>query len=266
MRSPDHALTYTYDPAGNRLSQTRANAAASNLPTAVTAANISYDAANELLRWNNATNNLTYDLNGNLATETVGGVTTTYTWDSRNRLTGLSRTGLTASFVYDGLGRRTSKTINGTTTGFWYDGNDVYAELSGATPSFTYIRGLNIDEPYVRKGTSDEFYETDALGSSVALTNGASASQTTCWWRNWTGETSMCTSRTSQGGPLVTHRDERYRCCTIYRTCCRMPISVPYLEDRTALWAAVTLVVQAGGGNVGMAEHLLHFRQICTVL
>ena len=173
------SLTYTYDPAGNRLSQTRANAAASTLPTAVAAAQITYDAANELLRWNNATNNLTYDLNGNLATETVGGVTTTYTWDSRNRLTGISKTGMTASFVYDGLGRRTSKTINGTTTGFWYDGNDVYAELSGATPSFTYIRGLSIDEPYIRKGASDEFYETDALGSSVALTNGAGTSQTT---------------------------------------------------------------------------------------
>ena len=138
-----------------------------------------YDSAKKLLRWNNATNNLTYDLNGNLATETVGGVTTTYTWDSRNRLTGISKTGLTASFVYDGLGRRTSKTINGTTMGFWYDGNDVYAELSGATPAFTYIRGLNIDEPYIRKGTSDEFYETDALGSSVALTNGTGGSQTT---------------------------------------------------------------------------------------
>jgi RHS repeat-associated protein len=36
---------------------------------------------------------------------------------------------------------------------------------------------LNIDEPYIRKGTSDEFYETDALGSSLVLTNGAGASQ-----------------------------------------------------------------------------------------
>ncbi|MFO0701185.1 MAG: RHS repeat-associated core domain-containing protein [Nitrospira sp.] len=98
-------------------------------------------------------------------------MTTTHTWDSRNRLMGISKTALTASFVYDGLGRRKSKTVNGSTTGFWYDGNDVYAELSGATPAFTYIRGLNIDEPYIRKGASDEFYETDALGSPVRLTN-----------------------------------------------------------------------------------------------
>ena len=103
-------------------------------------------------------------------TETQSGVTTTYAWDARNRLSGITRTGLTASFGYDGLGRRKGKTINGTTTGFWYDGSDVYAELTGGTPSVTYIRGLSIDEPYIRKGGSDKFYETDMLGTSVALT------------------------------------------------------------------------------------------------
>lgn len=113
------------------------------------------------------------DLNENLATETVNGVTTTYTWDSMSRLTGLIKTALTASFVYAGLGRRKSKISNGTTIGYWSDGNDVYAELSGTKPSFTYITGLGIDEPYTRKGASDEFYETDALGSSVRLTNAA---------------------------------------------------------------------------------------------
>jgi RHS repeat-associated protein len=173
------AFTYTYDKGGNRITQLRQNAAASNLPTAVAATNIAYDATNELIRWNSATTNLTYDNNGNLVIETQAGVTTTYTWDGRNRLTGVSKTGLTASFVYDGLGRRKSKTINGATTGFWYDANDVYAELNGATPSANYIRGLSIDEPYIRKGASDEFYEIDALGTSVALTNGAGVSQTT---------------------------------------------------------------------------------------
>jgi RHS repeat-associated protein len=179
MPTTIEALTYTYDKGGNRITQVRQNAAASNLPTPVTATNIAYDAANELTRWNSATTNLTYDNNGNLATETQAGVITTYTWDGRNRLTGINRAGLTASFLYDGLGRRKSKTINGTTTGFWYEGNDVYAELTGATPSATYIRGLSLDEPYIRKGASDEFYETDALSSSLVLTNPAGASQTT---------------------------------------------------------------------------------------
>ncbi|MCS6320312.1 MAG: RHS repeat-associated core domain-containing protein, partial [Nitrospira sp.] len=173
------SFTYTYDKNGNRITQVRQNAAASNLPTVVSAANIAYDAANELTRWNSATTNLTYDNNGNLTTETQGGVTTSYTWDGRNRLTGISRSGLTANFLYDGVARRKSKTINGTTTGFWYDGNDVYAELTGGTPSATYIRGLSIDEPYIRKAASDEFYETDALGNSIALTDATGVSQTT---------------------------------------------------------------------------------------
>ena len=60
-------MTYTYDKGGNRITQLRQNAAGSNLPTAVAAANIAYDAANELTRWNSATTNLTYDSNGNLA-------------------------------------------------------------------------------------------------------------------------------------------------------------------------------------------------------
>jgi RHS repeat-associated protein len=191
------AMTYTYDKAGNRISQLRQNAAASNLPTAVAAANIAYDAANELTRWNSGTTNLTYDSNGNLTIETQGGLTTTYTWDARNRLTGVTRTGLTASFVYDGLGRRNSKTINGTTIGFWHDDSDVYAELAGGTPSATYIRGLSIDEPYIRKSGSDEFYAMDALGTSLVLTNAAGASQTTYTYDPFGSTTQTGTSSTN---------------------------------------------------------------------
>ena len=164
------ALTYQCDASSNRVSLNRANAAASLFPAAVSSN--SYDAANEQTQFNGVTQ--TFDANGNLTND----ATNTYTWDARNRLTAISG-GVTASFSYDGLGRRKSKTIGGTTTGFWYDGNDILAELSSGTPTATYVRGLSIDEPYIRKGTSDEFYEADALGSSVALTNSAGASQTT---------------------------------------------------------------------------------------
>ncbi|ULA57974.1 MAG: hypothetical protein LZF60_20020 [Nitrospira sp.] len=232
------ALTYTYDKSGNRISQLRQNAAASNLPSAVAATNIAYDAANELTRWNSATTNLTYDNNGNLTSETQGGVTTTYAWDARNRLTAISRTGLTASFVYDGLGRRKSKTINGTTTGFWYDGSDVYAELTGTTPSATYIRGLSIDEPFIRKGVSDEFYETDALGTSVALTNPAGASQTTYTYEPFgtttqTGTASsnafQYTGRENDGTGLLYYR-ARYYNSSIDRFVQEDPSGISYFE------------------------------------
>jgi RHS repeat-associated protein len=115
---------------------------------------------------------LTYDANGNLTNDG----TNTYTWDARNRLTAISG-GLSASFVYDGLGRRISKTVNGVTTQFLYDGNDIIAEF-GSTGTVTYLRGLNIDEPFVRiSSASAEYYHQDALGSTLALTNQTGAVQ-----------------------------------------------------------------------------------------
>jgi RHS repeat-associated protein len=157
---------------------TRANAAASLIPQAVT--NTAFDAANEQTRFNSPTQNLTYDNNGNLTSFTDASGTTTYSWNARNQLTAMSDPSLSASFVYDGLGRRTSKTVNSTTTGFWYDGDDVLAELSGSTPIATYIRSLSIDEPFIRKQSGgDEFYQIDALGTTLALTDGAGSSNTT---------------------------------------------------------------------------------------
>gem|GEM_PF-6187120 len=119
-----------------------------------------------------------YDNNGNLTSFTDGSGTTTYTWNARNQLTAISGPSLTASFGYDGLGRRTTKTVNSATTGYWYDGSDVLAELSGSSVTASYVRSLAIDEPFIRKGTSDEFYQTDALGSTLVLTDSAGASQT----------------------------------------------------------------------------------------
>ncbi|MDA2910141.1 hypothetical protein MYX04_04300 [Nitrospiraceae bacterium AH_259_D15_M11_P09] len=120
----------SYDAAGNRISFTRANGTATDLPDAVQAA---YDAANEQIQFNSLTPNLTYDANGNLTVQTDLTGTTTYTWDARNRLVGISGPGLFAGFTYDALGRRVSKTINGITTDYQYDGNDIVAEIgSGA--------------------------------------------------------------------------------------------------------------------------------------
>jgi RHS repeat-associated protein len=161
-------LSYTYDAAGNRISFTRSNGTATLLPDRVQAA---YDAANEQIQFDSPTPNLTYDANGNLASQTDANGTTTYTWDGRNRLVGISGPGVTASFVYDALGRRVTKTINGVTTDFQYDGNDIVSEESGAAVTVTYLRSLSIDEPFIRKGSGDEYYHTDALGSSVVLTD-----------------------------------------------------------------------------------------------
>ena len=78
---------------------------------------------------------------------------------------------MTAGFLYDPLGRRVSKTINGERTDYQYDGNDIIAELAGGALMATYLRGLSIDEPLVRQSSVNEFYHTDALGSTLVLTN-----------------------------------------------------------------------------------------------
>ena len=169
------ALTYQYDAAGNRTSLTRNNAAASLLPAAVASA--SYDAANEQVAFAGAT--LTYDNNGNLTNDGVN----IYQWDARNRLIGMSG-GTTASFRYDALGRRVSKTLStqspALSTAFLYDRNDIAAEIGGGAIGANYVRSLNIDEPFIRQsGSGNEFYHTDALGSSLALSNGQGAPATT---------------------------------------------------------------------------------------
>lgn len=204
------ALTYTYDPAGNRTSLTRNNAAASLLPSAVVSA--TYDAANEQTAFAGAT--LTYDNNGNLTNDG----TNTYQWDARNQLVSISG-GVTASFKYDPLGRRVSKVISSTSSQFLYDGNDIAAEIGGGAVGANYIRSLNIDEPFVRQaGTGHEFYHTDALGSSLALSNSQGASGTTYAYEPFgkttaTGTSSnsfQYTGRENDGGGLSYHRARYY--------------------------------------------------------
>ncbi len=156
------ALTYQYDPAGNRTSLTRNNAEASLLPAAVASA--SYDVANEQTAFAGAT--LTYDNNGNLTSDGVN----TYQWDSRNRLVSISG-GSTASFNYDALGRRTSKVVNSVASQFLYDGNDVAAEIGGSAVGASYLRELDIDEPFVRKSNANTYYLSDELNSTMALTD-----------------------------------------------------------------------------------------------
>lgn len=164
------SLTYAYDPAGNRTGITRANGPATLLPQPVTTA---YDAANQLILFNGVP--VTHDANGNMTSDGAN----TYTWDARNRLVAISG-GTTASFTYDALGRRISKTVNGQTTQFLYDGNDIVAEMQGGAITAFYLRGLNIDEPFVRiTAGGAEYYHTDALGSTLALTNDAGAVTTT---------------------------------------------------------------------------------------
>lgn len=164
-------LTYSYDNAGNPITLTRSNGPASLLPDPVQA---SYDAANEQIQFNGAA--VIYDENGSL---TFDG-THNYEWDARNRLQTFADANSSANFSYDALGRRISRSINGLTTVYQYDGSEVVAEIQSGSLDATYVRGLNLDEPFIRfLADEEEYYHTDVLRSVIALTDSQGAISTT---------------------------------------------------------------------------------------
>jgi RHS repeat-associated protein len=174
------SLAYIYDANGNRTSMDRLNI---NLPKPNAASPTSYNEANQMLQF--VDNDITYDANGNMTSVTNACGTTPYTWDARNRLIGISGykpdcSALIASFAYDALGRRIGKTVNGRTIQYLYDGKDIVQEIENSMPTVNYVRTLNIDEPLARiqsDGTV-RYYQADALGSIIALTNESGAIRT----------------------------------------------------------------------------------------
>jgi RHS repeat-associated protein len=161
-------LTYTYDLAGQRVA-VGGSWARTLLPQPVASA--SYDAANELTVWGGQS--MASDPNGNL---TFDG-TLVYGWNARNQLASLAG-GTTAGFTYDATGRRTAKTIDGTTTTFLYDGVDAVQTDAGGSVNVRLL-GTAIDEWFASVGPGGvEVPLVDALGSSLALADGAGAPQT----------------------------------------------------------------------------------------
>jgi RHS repeat-associated protein len=167
-------LTYQYDAAGHRTT-VGGTWARTGLPTAQST--WTYNAANQLTAWDQTS--VTYDANGDLTQTSGQGTTVTYTWNARHQLVGIAGGGTTASFAYDGLGRRISKTVNSTSTDFVYDGLNPVQELSGGSPVANLLSGLGIDEFVSRtEGGTTSTFLTNALGSTIALTDGTGTVQT----------------------------------------------------------------------------------------
>jgi len=137
------------------------------LPLAVS--QTAYNANNQLTTWGTA--NLFYDLNGNMTSSGTDG----FTWDARNRMVS---TLSGASFQYDAFRRRTSKTIGGTTTSFLYDGANAVQEVIGGTNTANSLSG-GVDELFQRTDSAGaRNFLTDALGSTLALTDSSGTVQT----------------------------------------------------------------------------------------
>jgi RHS repeat-associated protein len=84
------------------------------------------------------------------------------------------------SYAYDALGRRISKAVQGgTPTQFLYDGMNAVQETVGSTVNPILI-GPGIDERYARNDTTGRtYFLSDALNSTIALTNSSGAIQNT---------------------------------------------------------------------------------------
>lgn len=191
-------LTYAYDAAGNRtvLGGTWARTA---LPSAIASA--TYDAANRQVTFENAA--LTYDLNGNLASDGIN----TYTWDARNRLASIAG-GNVATFRYDAQGRRTSKIVDAVQIAFLYDGWTPVQELNGASVVANLLAGAGIDEYLTRTDTNGtSYFLADILGSTVALSDGAGAVATTYTYTPF-GETSRSGNATANAFDYTGREDD----------------------------------------------------------
>jgi RHS repeat-associated protein len=161
-------LAYGYDLDGRRSSIT-GSFARTGIPYALSSA--TYDANNRLTSWGGTP--LSYDLNGNMTSDVAHG----YTWDARNHLTQID-SGATAIFSYDALGRRVNKNILGASTSFLYDGANPVQELSGNTPTANLVTG-SLDEYFTRTDAAGpRHFLTDALGSTLALSDTMGTVQT----------------------------------------------------------------------------------------
>lgn len=161
-------LNYGYDVLGMRTSVS-GSFARTALPQAMPTA--SYDAANELLSWNESAP--TYDANGNMLSDGVHN----YAWDARNHLSTID-SGSTGTFIYDSAGRRATKVISGSSTSFLYDLANPVQELSGTTPTANLLTG-ELDEFFTRTDTIGKVsFLTDAMGGIAALTDMTGTFQT----------------------------------------------------------------------------------------
>jgi len=158
--SDGRSFQYSYDAAGNRLTQSVCAGAGC---TPVTT-NYVYDNANRLTSVNGVAQ--TWDNNGNLLSDGAS----TYSYDAANRLKSVSNQSTVSSYQYNGLGDRLSQTVNGVTTQYTLDpsassGQALNAGLTQvlADGTNTYLYGsTRIGE---KQAGNFVYHLPDALGS-----------------------------------------------------------------------------------------------------
>jgi len=162
--------SYSYDYASNMTSKT-----VDSLTTSYTV-----DAINQLLTESNTgySSTLTYDANGNRASQVLNGTTYSYNYNSGDELTSITSGGSTVkSYTYDGAGRTHTVMTNAGTTTLNYDYEDRISGItypSSATNSFTY-NGLDTRVGKVDSAGTNTYKHDGANVTSPILSDGSIA-------------------------------------------------------------------------------------------
>jgi RHS repeat-associated protein len=162
---------FEYDPNGNRTLGFNATVGTTHTST--------YDDQDRMLSYGPST--YTYTPNGELATRTTGGQTTTYTYDALGNLLSVALPGgTTIAYLVDGQNRRVGKRVNGTLVKQWLYKDDLrpVAELNGTgavVARFAYAAERNVPDFIIRGGNTYRVL-ADQLGSPRMAVNVANSS------------------------------------------------------------------------------------------
>ena len=188
------SIGYTYDPVGNRLTQTRTGLSNPGVT------NYSYDNADQLTGTSGAGGNVsyTYDPLGNMTAQGA----TTFTYDLASRMTSTTTGGVVTGYRYDGDSKRVDRSTNGTvdTRYVWDQANDLselVAEQNAAgTVQRRYVHGPT--GPAWMSTPTGQFspdthhvYHRDLMGSVTDLTTIAGASVATYTYEPFGAELSV---------------------------------------------------------------------------
>ncbi|MDA8021303.1 MAG: hypothetical protein MPN21_28050 [Thermoanaerobaculia bacterium] len=169
---PDRTVTYTYDDVGNRRSETIVAGS-----TTLSDRTYAYDERNRLESITDSADpafdtTFVYDPNGNQASKTRDGTTTSFLYDTRDRIVEIQEDATTLeTYLYDYQGLRVRKSGSGGIVRYVYDDQSVLVETTdGGTTVSKYEYGpdrlLSLDNSTEGR----QYYLQDALRSVVTLT------------------------------------------------------------------------------------------------
>ncbi len=176
---------YTYDGAGNRLTETENGVQTVN----------TYNSLNQLIQ--SGSSSFVYDANGNLKQENVGNVIKNYTYDADNRLASAVFTEngvqkLQQENVYNGEGQRIAKTENDQTTRYSYqDGSLVYTSGGEENQSLNLLDSggeIIAAERESETGKTYVFYNKDVRASTTTVLDESGEAKVTYIYSDY-GET-----------------------------------------------------------------------------